>query len=138
MIYEAPPPQEKLDPLKETYEGFISRFENYPAGKDADRFFIDTYLGFSPTVARELVCRAGAVGRCASETDPEKLYRAFSALMENVRNRVFVPYMALGLGGEPEEFSYTEITYLPGAGKRYESFSELLSAFYGEKRKPKR
>ena len=133
MIYEAPPPQEKLDPLKETYEGFISRFENYPAGKDADRFFIDTYLGFSPTVARELVCRAGAVGRCSSETDPEKLYRAFSALMENVRNRVFVPYMALGLGGEPEEFSYTEITYLPGAGKRYESFSELLSAFYGEK-----
>ena len=53
--------------------------------------------------------------------------------MEKVKNEEFVPYAVYGAGGEPEEFSYTEITYLPGAGKRFESFSALLSAFYGKK-----
>ena len=133
MIYQAPPPQEKKSPLDETGEGFLSRFENYPQGKDAERFFIDTYLGFSPAVAREIVHRAGCDGATAGEADAKRLASAFLALMEKVKNGDFVPYAVYGGGGEPEEFSYTEITYLPGAGKRFESFSGLLSAFYGKK-----
>ena len=133
MIYQSPPPQEKKSPLDETGEGFLSRFENYPRGKDAERFFIDTYLGFSPAVAREIVHRAGCDGATAGEADAKKLASAFLALMEKVKNGDFVPYAVYGGGGEPEEFSYTEITYLPGAGKRFESFSVLLSAFYGKK-----
>lgn len=133
MIYQSPPPQEKKSPLDETGEGFLSRFENYPRGKDAERFFIDTYLGFSPAVAREIVHRAGCDGATAGEADAKRLASAFLALTEKVKNGDFVPYAVYGGGGEPEEFSYTEITYLPGAGKRFESFSELLSAFYGKK-----
>lgn len=133
MIYQSPPPQEKKLPLDETGEGFLSRFENYPQGKDAERFFIDTYLGFSPAVAREIVHRAGCDGATAGEADAKKLASVFLALMEKVKNGDFVPYAVYGGGGEPEEFSYTEITYLPGAGKRFESFSVLLSAFYGKK-----
>ncbi len=133
MIYQAPPPQEKKSPLDETGEGFLSRFENYPQGKDAERFFIDTYLGFSPAVAREIVHRAGCDGATAGEADAKRLASAFLALMEKVKNGDFVPYAVYGGGGEPEEFSYTEITHLPGAGKRFESFSGLLSAFYGKK-----
>ena len=133
MIYQSPPPQEKKLPLDETGEGFLSRFENYPRGKDAERFFIDTYLGFSPAVAREIVHRAGCDGATAGEADAKKLASVFLALMEKVKNGDFVPYAVYGGGGEPEEFSYTEITYLPGAGKRFESFSVLLSAFYGKK-----
>ena len=133
MIYQSPPPQEKKSPLDETGEGFLSRFENYPRGKDAERFFIDTYLGFSPAVAREIVHRAGRDGATAGEADAKKLASVFLALMEKVKNGDFVPYAVYGAGGEPEEFSYTEITYLPGAGKRFESFSVLLSAFYGKK-----
>lgn len=133
MIYQSPPPQEKKSPLDETEDGFLSRFENYPQGKDAERFFIDTYLGFSPAVAREIVHRAGCDGATAGEADAKRLASDFLALMEKVKNGEFVPYAVYGTGGEPEEFSYTEITYLPGAGKRFESFSELLSAFYGKK-----
>ena len=133
MIYQSPPPQEKKSPLDETGEGFLSRFENYPRGKDAERFFIDTYLGFSPAVAREIVHRAGCDGATAGEADAKRLASAFLALTEKVKNGDFVPYAVYGAGGEPEEFSYTEITYLPGAGKRFESFSVLLSAFYGKK-----
>ncbi len=133
MIYESPPPQDKASPLDETEEGFLSRFENYPQGKDAERFFIDAYLGFSPVVAREIVHRAGCDGMTAGEADAKRLASDFLALMEKVKNGKFVPYAVYGTGGEPEEFSYTEITYLPGAGKRFESFSDLLSAFYGKK-----
>lgn len=133
MIYQSPPPQDKASPLDETEEGFLSRFENYPQGKDAERFFIDTYLGFSPVVAREIVHRAGCDGMTAGEADAKRLASDFLALMEKVKNGEFVPYAVYGTGGEPEEFSYTEITYLPGAGKRFESFSALLSAFYGKK-----
>ena len=133
MIYQSPPPQDKASPLDETEEGFLSRFENYPQGKDAERFFIDAYLGFSPVVAREIVHRAGCDGMTAGEADAKRLASDFLALMEKVKNGEFVPYAVYGTGGEPEEFSYTEITYLPGAGKRFESFSALLSAFYGKK-----
>lgn len=133
MIYQSPPPQDKASPLDETEEGFLSRFENYPQGKDAERFFIDAYLGFSPVVAREIVHRAGCDGMTAGEADAKRLASDFLALMEKVKNGEFVPYAVYGTGGEPEEFSYTEITYLPGAGKRFESFSDLLSAFYGKK-----
>lgn len=133
MIYQSPPPQDKASPLDETEEGFLSRFENYPQGKDAERFFIDAYLGFSPVVAREIVHRAGCDGMTAGEADAKRLASDFLALMEKVKNGEFVPYAVYGTGGEPEEFSYTEITYLPGAGKRFESFSVLLSAFYGKK-----
>ena len=133
MIYQSPPPQEKKLPLDETGEGFLSRFENYPQGKDAERVVSDTYLGFSPAVAREIVHRAGCDGATAGEADAKKLASVFLALMEKVKNGDFVPYAVYGAGGEPEEFSYTEITYLPGAGKRFESFSVLLSAFYGKK-----
>lgn len=133
MIYQSPPPQDKASPLDETEEGFLSRFANYPQGKDAERFFIDTYLGFSPAVAREIVHRAGCDGATAGEADAKRLASDFLALMEKVKNGEFVPYAVYGTGGEPEEFSYTEITYLPGAGKRFESFSTLLSAFYGKK-----
>lgn len=133
MIYQSPPPQEKMLPTDETEAGFLSRFEGYPQGKDAERFFIDTYLGFSPAVAREIVHRAGCDGMTAFEADAKRLASAFLALMEKVKSGDFVPYAVYGGGGEPEEFSYTEITYLPGAGKRFDSFSELLSAFYGKK-----
>lgn len=133
MIYQSPPPQDKASPLDETEEGFLSRFENYQQGKDAERFFIDAYLGFSPVVAREIVHRAGCDGMTAGEADAKRLASDFLALMEKVKNGEFVPYAVYGTGGEPEEFSYTEITYLPGAGKRFESFSDLLSAFYGKK-----
>lgn len=133
MIYQSPPPQDKASPLDETEEGFLSRFENYPQGKDAERFFIDTYLGFSPVVAREIVHRAGCDGMTAGEADAKRLASDFLALMEKVKNGEFVPYAVYSTGGEPEEFSYTEITYLPGAGKRFESFSALLLAFYGKK-----
>lgn len=133
MIYQSPPPQDKASPLDETEEGFLSRFENYPQGKDAERFFIDAYLGFSPVVAREIVHRAGCDGMTAGEADAKRLASDFLALMEKVKNGEFVPYAVYGTGGEPEEFSYTEITYLPGAGKRFESFSALLSAFYGRR-----
>lgn len=133
MIYQSPPPQDKVSPLDETEEGFLSRFENYPQGKDAERFFIDAYLGFSPVVAREIVHRAGCDGMTAGEADAKRLASDFLALMEKVKNGEFIPYAVYGTGGEPEEFSYTEITYLPGAGKRFESFSALLSAFYGRR-----
>lgn len=133
MIYQSPPPQDKASPLDETEEGFLSRFENYPQGKDAERFFIDTYLGFSPVVAREIVHRAGCDGMTAGEADAKRLCAAFLALIDRVKRGEFVPYIANGDDGEPKEFSYTEITYLRGAGKRFESFSALLSAFYGRR-----
>ena len=133
MIYQSPPPQDKASPLDETEEGFLSRFENYPQGKDAERFFIDTYLGFSPVVAREIVHRAGCDGMTAGEADAKRLCAAFLALIDRVKRGEFVPYIANGDDGEPKEFSYTEITYLRGVGKRFESFSALLSAFYGRR-----
>ena len=132
ITYEPPPAQDKIYPLGETPRGFEERFAEFPPEKDTDRFFIETYTGFSPIVAREIASRAGAFGKSAWQCDAELLADKFFALMTDVEDGYFTPFIVLDENGCPMEFSYTEITYY-GRCEKMNSFSELLERFYGEK-----
>lgn len=133
MKYEAPPSQNKASPLDETEAGFSEKFAAYPPEKDASRFFIETYSGFSPAVAEELAYRAGCDGKCAADVDVTRLYKSFKTLMDAVKSGDYVPCLAISNDGKPIEYSYTSLTHFDGCTKIFGSFSELLGAFYGEK-----
>lgn len=125
MTYTPPPSQMKHDPFSETEDGFAEKYFAYPAEKGAEKFFVETYTGFAPTVARELVFRAGGnrVGR---------LWEEFSSLLADVREGRFEPYIVLADDGTAVDFSFTEIKYI-GKSVKMPSFSELLDEFYGKK-----
>lgn len=133
LTYEAPPAQDKSNPLEETREGFIEKFSHYPPGKDASRFFIDTYSGFSPVVAQELAFRAGAEDICAADANAEKLFGEFSALTDNVKNNVYMPCIVCSPDGKLVEYSYFEIGHFGGEIRKCGSFSELLDTYYGKR-----
>lgn len=132
MTYEPPPAQDKACPLDETPRDFIEKFAAFPPEKNVERFFIETYTGFSPVVAREIAHRAGELGKCAWQCDVEMLSDKFFALMTDVRDGLFKPFIVTDEKGMPIEFSYTSITHI-GRCDEVGSFSELLEKYYGEK-----
>ena len=131
MTYSPPPAQDKLCPLDEDACGFLTKFDNYPPEKDTERFFIDTYSGFSPVVAREITYRAGAEGKPARFADVDRLYLEFSRVMQSVRDGRLSPNIVCD-GDRPVEFSYLPVTHF-GTNAEMTDFSSLLERFYGEK-----
>ena len=132
MTYELPPPQDKIDPLTESESGFAERIKAYPPQREAWRFVLDTYMGISPLVAREIAQKAGAdvVEKCSIKM----MWRAFLAVISRINEKDFVP-CAVVRDGVPFEYSFIEMDqYGAAAEKRiFESFSEMLDFYFGER-----
>lgn len=91
--------------------------------KPLDKWLLDSFSCLSPLIAREMVCRCGG--------SAENLPAAMDALCESVLAEDFVPYMLLE-DGVPKDFSFMPIKQYGDrmTGEVYQSFSELLDAFY--------
>ena len=79
MLYELPPAQDKRDPLTETRDEFLALLGECIPERSAAKHINATYLGISPTVAREIAFRAAGstdatVGGCSGYL----LWREFS------------------------------------------------------------
>lgn len=125
MSYTPPPSQMKADPLTETREGFEEKYCAYKDGRGADKFLVDTYTGFSPLTAREVVYRAGSLRQ-------EKLWEAFSELIGRVKRDEFEPNLVISENGDALDFSFEETRHL-GKSEKMQDFSSLLDRFFGEK-----
>ncbi len=121
MRYRLPPMQDKRE-LLELDDGEIAQITaGFPQGKPLDRCVLETFLGISPPVAREIAFRAGG-GDAARE---------LSALRDAVLSGG-EPYLLLDPQGRPFDFSYIPILQY---GKEYtlqraDSYSKLLDAFF--------
>ena len=135
MKYELPPPQDKADPMVTSREGFFAAVAAAPAEQKAEKFFADTFMGISATLAREMVFRAS---RCTNAPlrycDTELLWQAFSEILGAIREERFTPTL-INLEGRPVEYSFVDLTHYGGGAERrhFESAGELLDAFYGER-----
>lgn len=134
LTYELPPAQDKRDPREESKESFLAALRA-STGR-ADRFFVNTYLGLSPLVGREIVYSAHKVcdAECAS-CDGEKLWFYFNAAIERVRSGDYAPTLVSEKSGRGVEYSFMPIAQygvnyiseeMPGA-------SELLERFFSAK-----
>ena len=123
MIYRLPPKQEKpvffaLDP--EQRRALIAAADKTVP---VDKWLMDSFSALSPLICRELAYRCN--------NDYVNLPNACDALCEAVAAGELAPWL-ISIDGKPKDFSFMAISqYGPAAQfERYDSFSEMLDAFY--------
>ena len=144
--YEYPPSKGKLNPLALEVNFFVNHIleKNMPL----DKVIYTSYSGISPTMANEIIYRAGVDKTNTAEllpSDKEKLYSAFKALMTDIAEGNFAPCIAYD-GYVPKDFSSVELTSygrvyeyktMPAKDKTglkpFESISEAIWEYYSGK-----
>ncbi len=136
MTYEMPPAQDKLDPLVETKEGFLSRLTSAEPDRKAAAYLTATYLGIGTQTAAEIVYLAsGCADSTLSEVTGVDLARAFISWFSSVQAEEFCPTLVLDGNGEPIDYTYRPTGYRgqAAATEKKESFAALLDAYFGER-----
>ena len=135
MKYDAPPSQNKSDPLCETRGGFLSKLSSFPPETPAADFICSSYEGISPLIARETVYRtSGDVSTPVCGIDGEALCSSFFGLMNDIKNNVFSPVLVKS-GDKYAEYSFTAIKQYGKIGENVvcPSFGTLLDLYYVKK-----
>lgn len=118
--YEYPANREKLNPLTDSIDKICTAVCAHSG--DQAKALLDTVDGFSPLVCREAVYKAEITG---------SLNSALSNIILDVKSGG-IPIMLVKADGSPFDFSYAEISQYSDefSKKSFESYSELLDAFY--------
>ena len=143
LYYEPPASTDRLPATEECEDGFMAKIKEANPEQAVDSFFLDTYFGISPLMARELTFRV------TGETDSrifmlreegiQSLWKEFSSFISSVQGNHFAPF-CLYRDEKPFDFSCFPIEQYGVATKqvRYENFSALLDAFYETKERQER
>ena len=142
MLYELPPAQDKIPPLEETQEHFLSLVESQPEDSSAEKFITKNYMGISALVAREIVFLATKnVDSSVGEAGGRRLYAAFDSVMEMIKNHAADPTMISGEDGKSIEYCFCDIRqYGSGAVvlQKFESASDLIDVFFSTRSRHER
>ncbi len=133
--YFIPDNDHKKNPLEETADGFLLTLRSSP--ENLKTALLKSYTGISPLMAENLCAEANVDPRKSSadvsDAECEALAKAFLAMTNAVRSGVFSPVIAYN-GDVPYEYACLPILGFEGKKLRsFESVSELLESFYGEK-----
>ncbi len=133
MPYELPPKQDKISVFETDDERFIALAKE-KAGMTAGDFLLKNFLGFSPVVARELAyCALGDSDIAIDGSNAKQLLAEFNRLKGVLINKSFTPYAVLDRDGNGVEYSFIPLSQYGTEGKIYESFSALLTDYFGRK-----
>ncbi|MBQ0037228.1 MAG: NFACT family protein [Clostridiales bacterium] len=131
LYYHLPPKQDKLSPLSVEREEFMRLLSRCPAERALDGWLLDTFTAISPLISREIVSHAFGVTDFRGETGREQLWDSFAMWQKAVQGNNFTP-VAIKRDNRWTDYSYCAIsqygTY--AEQKPFDSFSELLDAFY--------
>lgn len=137
LLFEALPTA-KANFLDLTSEEIHDRLQN-TRGKNLTSALLEAFEGFSPLMCRELLFRGGLDDEPRELWTPE-LLSALGTALEDLRSILlehrYEPTLIRNERGGPEAFSAIPMTHLLTAGmtaEPYDSISQLLEAFYGEK-----
>lgn len=110
MTYELPPAQDKADPTATDKDAFAAAFAQAPSERPCHKWIIDTYLGISAAVAREMVYLAtGSTDTAPDACDADTLWCGFDAVMSRIRQGNFEPTLYMD-GERPVEYSFLPLT----------------------------
>ena len=123
LIYRLPLQQTKPDFFALGRDECRALWESYDGQKSPESWLLDSFSCLSPLICRELVYRCRGM--------IENLPDAMDALRDAVLAGDFMPWMLLE-DGKPKDFSFMPISQYGQTmtGERFDSFSELLDAFY--------
>ena len=128
MEYELPPPQDKLDPTSVTKEKFLELASQRDSEYPTDKFIMNTFLGISALVAREIAVRS----TLTLTENAENVYGAFEYIMRLLCTNKYVPTMVLDENKRPIEYCFIDVKQYEGKyeTKEYSDISELLDTFF--------
>ena len=132
LFYHLPPAPGKrplTEPDEDALFGMVSAI---PVDSQLDKWILDTFLGISPLIAREVVFRAlGETDARADENAAKPLFDALCDLRRRILENDFAPTL-LFRGDAPAEYTFMPIMqYGASLQQRRESgFSAMLDAFY--------
>ena len=126
MIYRLPPKQRKPLIFDLSQEEIVQTLAQSDTGKSTVKRIMDSFSGLSPLVCRELACRSG--------DNAAFLPEAIGAFLESVRAGELTPTL-LTEDGKPKEYSFMQLKQYAGVydAREFESFSELLDAYYSKR-----
>lgn len=135
--YEAPPSKGKRNPLLAERNDFLETLRLKENHKLQSMLY-QSYSGISPLMAGEVCYRAGldagSFGQEICLEEGEGLFTAFHTSMESVRQGAYDGRIYYDSLGKPFEFSSLPLTMLrDNTCKPYDSISELLEDYYGDK-----
>ncbi len=135
MTYELPPPQSgKFDPLSTSRDDFIALFEEKGFDMSADKLILNSFIGISPLISREIAHLAG------DEISAQSLWNAFSAFCDTVRNADFTPILIKDESGKPFEYSFMPIKQYGISADTEDtgSFGALIDGYFAKREKIER
>ncbi len=135
MRYEAPPKQDKTDPMTVTREVFNGIFANADLSQATDKALTSRFAGMASVTAREIAYRAGGRTDASLAECADTLWKEFSAYVSLIQNHTGVPVLLLSPEGTPKEYSYMELLQYGESMRcvQKESFSELIDSYFCER-----
>ncbi|CAG7622804.1 NFACT family protein [Paenibacillus allorhizosphaerae] len=149
--YTAPPEQHKELPFGWNRERFTAAFWSMIAEADGEgdvpgstprwweQAIVQRFSGFSPLAAKELVFRAMKAERSSTNevTDPAdfavNLWEPFREVTEQLHAHQSQANIVLQEKTGKTYFSVIELTHIEGEKTRYDSVSDCLEAYFGDK-----
>ncbi|MDF2721128.1 MAG: hypothetical protein K0Q59_803 [Paenibacillus sp.] len=133
--YTPPPEQGKLNPLETNEDAFAQAMQEAPeGGVPLRQQLVNRFSGMSPLMASEIAHRSGA--RPDLTFNPlqlTSLWSSFNGMMEAFRGNRFEPIIVEQATGGKTSFSVVELTHISGETNRFDSISECLEAYFGDK-----
>jgi predicted ribosome quality control (RQC) complex YloA/Tae2 family protein len=139
MTYQLPPPQGKLCLLTVSVQEILDQIRKIPADMELSKALLNTMQGVSPIVCRELQHLTGHGNdltiKTMSSEQFERLAFFLGRMADTIKNEQGQPFIVTSPTQKPMDFSFLNIEQygLTAVVTRYDSFSELLDAFYDER-----
>ncbi len=137
LIYEAPPPQEKLLPHDFSVLDLLRKLDNSPDDTLLDKFLLSSFMGMSPLLAREIVYRfTGNTTVCKSEVNTAAFLTYVQGFLEDICADKYEPTLVTDPDDhKPFSFSCVKLTQYENGGIIETSFSisKIIDSYY-EKR----
>lgn len=140
LFYRMPPAQDKHDPFAVSGVGLAAAAAQADGEQTLDRFLLNTLLGFSPLLCRELAFRAtGDTAKplgTLSDEERNRLAKVYDDFLAYIEEKRWKPFLLT----KSEDSAVFDFTFLPVTQyeglmnvTQYESFSSLLAAFFEKK-----
>ncbi len=141
--YLPPPGQGKANPLETDMEHFRKVLLLAAAQAPAARAIADSFQGVSLQIGREVLARAGLAPDLSRQELDEgripRLWDAFKAIVDTVKDRSFSPVLYLDEEGEPSDFSAIALELYAGRQSQpVPSISSALESYYARRDRQQR
>lgn len=137
MVYEMPPSQGKLNPIKADEALVVDKLQSYSLG--ADSFLLDTFVGIGPLSAREIAyCATGSTDtncQLMSASQKLKFAKYIIDFFEKIKQNKFSPVLIYKDDEKIKDFSGINITHYENTfkTKNFEFLNDAVDEFFRTK-----